>query len=148
VVIGKIEDGDKPAEIHVETALQTCKGVLVLTMNSREAASWLRSLEHEMAFIEDFFKGSHIRERSFNLIVPRVLITFEPENKEHLREIEVINSLDKYLIHKARWIKPTARRRAGQTHACAILTVTSAECAHILIRDGLIMFGARVCPTK
>jgi hypothetical protein len=68
--IGKIEDGDKLVEIHVETVLQTCKGVLVLMLNSREAASWLRSLEHEMAFTEDFSKGSHIRERSFNLITP------------------------------------------------------------------------------
>ena len=146
--IGKIGDGDKPAEIHVETVLQTRKGALVLTLNSREAVSWLRSPEHEMAFTEEFSKGSHIRERSYNLIAPRVPITFEPENKEHLREIEVVNSLDEHLIRKARWIKPTARRRVGQTHAYAILTVTSAEDANILIRDGLIMFGARVRPTK
>ena len=60
-----------------------------------------------MAFTEEFSKGSHIRERSYNLIAPRVPITFEPENKEHLREIEVVNRLDAHIIHKARWIKPT-----------------------------------------
>jgi hypothetical protein len=74
----------------------------VLMLNSREATSWLRIAEHKMAFTEEFFKGSHIRERSYNLIAPRVPITFKLENKKHLREIEVVNRLDAHLIHKAR----------------------------------------------
>ena len=148
IYIDKIKDTDKPAVIHIETVLQTYKRVLVLMLNSREVANWLRIVEHEMAFMKDFSKGLHIRERSYNLIAPRVLITFKPENKEHLRGIEKANRLNYYLIHKARWIKPTARRRIGQTHAYAILTVTFTDYANLLIRDGLIMFRARVCPTK
>jgi uncharacterized protein YoxC len=146
--IGKIEDADKPEKVLVESALQTRKGGLVLTLNSKEAASWLRQTEHEMAFTEGFSKGSHIRERCYNLILPRVPIVFEPENRSHLREIEEANNLREHVIRKARWIKPVVRRRPGQTHAFAILTVTSAEYANILIRDGLLVCGARVRPTK
>jgi len=146
--IDKIKDVDKLAVIYIETALQTCKGVLVLMLNSREAANWLRIAEYKMAFMEDFSKGLHIRERSYNLITPRVSITFKPENEEHLREIEEANRLNGYLICKARWIKPTTRRRIGQTHPYAILTITSTNYANLLIRDGLIMFGARVHTTK
>lgn len=68
--ISKIEDAEKPNKVIVETALQTRKGGLVLTLNSKEAASWLRIPEHEIAFTEGFSRGSHIRERIFNLIVP------------------------------------------------------------------------------
>jgi len=109
--IGKIEDAGKPAKVLVELALQTYKGGLVLMLNSKEAASWLRQTEHEMAFMEGFSKGLHIRERSYNLILPRVPIVFEPENRSHLREIEEANNLRDHVIHKARWIKPVIRRR-------------------------------------
>lgn len=61
-VIGKIEDTDKPDKVIVESALQTQKGRLVMTLNSKEAASWLRTPEYEIAFTESFSKGSHIRQ--------------------------------------------------------------------------------------
>jgi hypothetical protein len=64
-ILGKIVDTDKPTKVNVESALQTQKGGLVLTLNSKEAANWLRIPEHEMAFTEGFFKGSHIsRDRT------------------------------------------------------------------------------------
>ncbi len=107
--IGKIEDVDKPAKVYIESALQTCKGGLILTLNNKEAANWLRQTEHEMAFTEGFSKGLHIRERSYNLIMPRVPIIFELENRSHLREIEEANNLMDQVIHKARWIKLVAR---------------------------------------
>ena len=146
--LGKMADADKPAKVQVETALRTRKGAIVLTLNSKEAAEWVRQVENEMAFTEAFSRGSHIRERAYNLIAPRVPITFEPDNTKHLREIEEVNGLKEYTIRKIRWIKPLARRRVGQTHAYAILTVNSVDFANIIIRDGLIICGTRVRPTK
>jgi hypothetical protein len=146
--IGKIVDADKPDKIIVESAIQTRKGGLLMSLNSKEAASWLRIPEHEIAFTDIFSKGSHIRERTFNLIVPRVPIIFEPGNKSHLRELEEANNLADYTIRRARWIKPIERRRAGQTHAYAILVITSAEYANLLIRDGMNICGVKVRPAK
>jgi hypothetical protein len=59
--IGKIADADKPDKVTVESATQTRKGGLLMTLNSKEAASWLRIPEHEIAFTESFSKGLHIR---------------------------------------------------------------------------------------
>ncbi len=115
---------------------------------SKEAANWIRQPENEIAFTEAFSKGAHIRERTFNLIAPRVPIVFEPDNKAHIREIEEVNRLRDYTICKVRWIKPIERRRLGQTHMFAILNITSVDFANILIRDGLIICGTRIQPTK
>jgi hypothetical protein len=146
--VKKIEDADKPTKVQFESGIQTHKGALVLTLNSKEAAEWIRQLLNEMAFTEAFLKGLHIREQTFNLVAPRVPIVFKPDNTNHLRELEEVNELREYMIHKACWIKLIERRRTGQTHAFAILTITSAEYANILIRDGLIICSTRVRPTK
>ena len=66
----------------------------------------------------------------------------------HLREIEEANSLLSRVIHKARWIKPTERRRNGQTQAHAILTIASVDIANKLIKDGLGICGRLIRPTK
>ena len=42
-----------------------------------------------------------------------------------------------------RWIKPIIRRRAGQTKAHATITLTSADTANKIIRDGIDICGAR-----
>jgi len=143
----KMENTNKLTKVHIESALQTYKGALVLTLNSKEAVTWIGQPEIEMAFTEAFSKGLHIRERIFNLITPRVLIIFELENDNHLRELEEVNGLREFTICKAHWM-PTIRRRMGQTHAYTILSITSTEYANILIRDGLIICATRVRPTK
>jgi hypothetical protein len=145
---GKITDAEKPAKVQVESALWTQKGTLVLTLCSKEAANWVRQPMNEIVFTDDFSKGSHIRERLFNLVAPRVPIVFKPDNSIHLREIEEVNGLREHTIHKARWIKPIGRRRVGQTHMFAILSISSADCANLLIRDGAIICNTRIRPTK
>jgi hypothetical protein len=147
-VLDKIEDADKPDEVKVEAVLKTRKGELVLTLNSKEAAAWIKQPEIEMAFTDDFAKGAHVRERNYNLIVPRIPVVFDPENKSHLRETEEGNGLHAHSIRKARWIKPIGRRRPDQTHAYAILSISSADVANLLIRDGLKIFGNMVRPVK
>ena len=90
----------------------------------------------------------HIRERTFNLIVLRVPTTFGPSEDIDLCEVEEANSLAAKVIRKARWIKLIEWRRPEQTHAYTIISLTSVESANILIRDGLIICGTKVRPTK
>ena len=143
-----IEDADKPKDIKVLAALKARKRAILLTLNSKEAAKWIRIIPNEVAFTKKFSVESHIRERLHSLIVPRVPTTFEPGNTEHLRELEETNGLFKGLIRKAKWIKPLGRRRPDQTHAYAIISLTSADFANILIRDGLFICGTKVRPRK
>ena len=146
--LGKITDTEKPAKVQVESALRTRKGALVLTLCSKEAANWVRQPMNEIVFTDNFSKGSHIREWLFNLVTPRVPIVFKPDNSVHLREIEEVNGLREHTIRKARWIKPIRRKRVGQTHTFAILSISSADCANLLIRDGAIICNTRIRPTK
>jgi hypothetical protein len=146
--VAELSDADKPKGIKVLTALKARKHAVLLTLNSKEAADWLRDPTVEMAFTEKFSPKSHIRERLYNLVVPRVPITFEPKKDEHLRELEETNGLRERSIRKAKWIKPLGRRRADQTHAYVILSLASTDFANILIRDGLYICGTKVRPIK
>src|SRR6266850_6176845 len=147
-VIAAINDHDKPKNAKVEVAYKTRYHAVVLTLNNREAADWLRSCDIEMAFTEAFAEGSHIREHCYNLIAPRVPITFDPSNEQHLREVEEANNLDKGVIHKAKWIKPIRKRCLDQTHAYTILTSSSIDATNHLIRDGLCICNVLIRPTK
>ena len=147
-VLVTMSDTDKPKEVKVEAALKTKKSAILLTLNSKEAANWIREPSNEITFADAFSKGAHIREREYILVAPRVPLTFDPENPDHLREIEETNSLQKLIIRKARWIKPAERRRKGQTLAHVILTVNSVNAANTLIKDGLRICGSMVRPTK
>ena len=146
--LDSMSDASKPANAKVESVFKTRKNAILLTLNSRETADWVREPGNEETFANAFSKGAHIREREYNLVAPRVPLTFEPDNKKHLREIEESNSLPTHVIRKARWIKPAERRRVGQTHAYAIITVTSVDTANKLIKDGLGICSSFIRPSK
>ena len=147
-VIDSMSDADKPEKVKVEAGRKTHKNAILLTLNSKEAALWISEVGNEETFANAFSKGAHIREREYSLIAPRVPLTFDPENPEHLREIEEANSLPSRVIRRARWIKPATRRRPGQTNAYAILTIASVDIANKVIKDGLGICGSLIRPTK
>jgi len=136
-VLDKMSDANKPEKTKVISIHKTKRNAILLTLNSKEAATWVREVGNEETFANAFAKGAHLREREYNLIVPRVPLTFDPKNITDLREIEESNRLATHVIRKAKWIKPVERRRPGQTHAYTVLTVTSVDTANKLIRDGI-----------
>lgn len=146
--IASIEAADKPKDIKVVAALKARRYAILLTLNSKEAADWVREADNEQSFADSFSKDSHVRCRTYNLIVPRVPITFDPNEAKGLRELEEVNGLRPLTIGKAKWIKPLARRHPDQTHAYAVISLYSADSANALIRDGLIICGTKVRPKK
>src|SRR5437879_3959271 len=83
--LDKMSDADKPEEVKVEAALKTKKNAILLTLNSKEAANWVRDPSNEVTFADTFAKGAHIWEREYILVMPGVPLTFDPENVDHLR---------------------------------------------------------------
>jgi hypothetical protein len=77
-----------------------------------------------------------------------IMCTFDPQNEAHLRELEECIGLDPNSVRKARYIKPAIRRQEGQTHAYAILSLTSPSMANHLIRKGITVCGVKMLPTK
>jgi hypothetical protein len=147
-VISKMIDSEKPVNAKVESASITRNRAILLTLDSKETVNWIREPANEMVFADAFAKGAHIRDREYSLIVPRIPLTFEPDNVTHLREIEEVNRLPSRILRKARWIKPIGRRRPGQAHAYAILSISSVDTANKLIKDGIVICGNLTRPTK
>jgi len=146
--ICSIKDSGKPKGIKVQTLFKTRRGALVLTLDRKEAVAWIKQPEIEIAFTEAFAKGSQIAERMYNLIALSVPISFDPKADKHLRKLEEVNGLRTKEIVRAKWIKPIGRRRPNQTRAYAIITLSSADSANLLIRDGMNICSTRVRPHK
>jgi len=146
--IAGLKCASKPKDIKVIVALKTRSKAVLLMLNSKEAASWIREPLNKVEFSSGFSMESHIRARTFNLIVPRIPVIFDLSEEKHLHEVEETNCLDTNVIRKAKWIKPMGRRRLGQTNAYAIFTLTLVDSANTLIRDRLYICGIKVRPTK
>ena len=96
--LNSMKDRDKPEHVKVKSVHKTKKNTILLMLNSKEAANWLREVENKVIFINSFSKGVHVREREYNLVAPRVPLTFKPSNTKHLREIEENNGLPSLVI--------------------------------------------------
>jgi hypothetical protein len=147
-IIASIDDNDRPDVAKVEAMTRFLKGGVLLHLNSREAARWLREPGVEEVFLQKFASNATVRERLHHVLFQGVPITFDPGNEEHLREVEEANGLLKYSLVKARWIKPEGRRRKGQTHAHATAAIGMAETANRIIRDGVHICGIDIRPEK
>ena len=142
-ILSKLEAPLRPEEVTVLDVARTHDGSLLLFLDSKEAADWLKEPDIEDKFIDKFAIGAVIGNRKFNILMRWVPITLDPNDRKHHREIEEANSLPTHSIQSIRWIKPIIRRRAGQTRAHAVFTVTSPDVANLIIRDGINVYGTR-----
>ena len=108
-----------------------------MQLNSKEAALWLKEPDVEMNFLKEFSDSASFKDRSFNIMVKWVLVTFDLGNRTHHREIKEVNDLTEHSISYACWIKPERRRPEGQTCAHLILTLNEAEIANHIIHSGI-----------
>lgn len=127
--------------VEIESVNVTHTEVVLLQLNSKQAANWLRDPFIGSKFTAKFAKDSLFVNRLYNIIVPWTSVIFDPKSNMHLCELEC-NNLDTNSIKKARWIKLANRRCEGQTHAYAILSLTSPSTANLLIRKGITICGA------
>ena len=104
--LDKMTDASKPKNTKVVSIHKTKRNAILLMLNSKEAVTWVREVGNEETFANAFSKGAHLQEREYNLIVPRVPLTFDPKKITNLREIEESNGLVSHIICKAKWIKP------------------------------------------
>lgn len=139
---------DRPDKVEIETVSTTRTKAILLQLSTKQAADWLRDPFIESKFTAKFAKDSMFVDRLYSIIVPRTPITFDPQAVSHLREVEESNNLDPRTIKKARWIKPINRRREGQTHAYAVLSLTAPSTANQLIRKGITICGVKTTPFK
>ena len=148
-LIREMEDAEKPTEdTVVQQIVKLRNGGLILQFGSKEAAEWFRQSHVELTILPKIDKSATVKERSFQILVPRVLTIFDTSKEEYLREIEEQNNIHPRRIRKAKWIKPIYRRAPGQQFAHLALMVSTPEDANIIIRDGLYICGMKTYPKK
>jgi len=147
-IVTDMEDPICPEVVKIENVTRTRNGSLLMLLNSKEAADWLREPDIEDRFMDKFAIGACFKDRSFNVLLRWVPITFEPSNSAHRREIEEANRLPDHSIQNARWIKLVIRRRPRQTKVHVVISLTSADTANSIIKEGLDICGVRTRAEK
>ena len=137
-----------PGDAKIQEINKLRNGGVIVQLETKEIAKWLREPANKKEFIAKLDANAQIKERTYPLVVPRVPISFEPTDQEHLRELETVNNLEPNTISKARWIKPIYRRHPKQRVAYATISLSSASEANRLIRDGMYICSARTYPTR
>ena len=144
--------GEEPTEplsdANVQHVIKLRNGGLILQFETKEIAEWFRQPEITSSILPKIDKTAALKDRTFQLLVPRVPVIFDPDSDESLRELEEQNSLKEGELRKARWIKPTYRRAIGQRAAHMALSVSTPEAANVLIRDGVYICGTVAHPRK
>ena len=124
------------------------KGGFTVIFKDKEVINWLQDIKVEFDFVTGIAPDATITKQVFPILAPRIPLTFDPTNGEHLREIEECNNFPTGTIEKARWIKLANRRAPGQMAAHAILTIKDISTANTCIRDGISICGLRVRPSR
>ena len=137
-----------PEGAKVQEINKLRNGGIIIQLMTKEAAEWLHDSTNELSFTSKLEANAFIRDREFPILVPRVPLTFDPANQDHLREAECMNNLPPKSISKARWIKPEYRRHPKQKYAYATISLKSACEANRLIRDGMSICSTRTFPKR
>ena len=145
--IKTITDPPPPKDTSIVDVSKLWKGGFTVIFQDREVIKWLQNTKVKLDFVIEIAPDATITKRVFPILVPRISLTLDPSNEEHLREIEECNNFPTGTIEKARWIKPAYRRTPGQMAAHVILTLKDINAANTCIRDRISICGLRVRPS-
>ena len=94
---------------QAKAATHLRNGGILMELGSDEAVTWFADVAVRSSFLEIIHPGTTIKSRDYHIVVQFVLLTFKPDNDEHLQEVEDVNGIPKGSLVKARWIKLAAR---------------------------------------
>ena len=115
--IGAIMNPPPPQDTTIVEISKLYKGGFTILFNGKDIINWLQDTGVEFKFMIALADDATIAKRSYSILVPRVPLTFDPAEENHLREVEECNELPEGTIIKAQWIKPINRRALEQRAA-------------------------------
>ena len=128
--------------------VKLCNGGLILQFETKEAADWFKQPNILTSILPRIDSSVKLKSRAYQILVPRVPVTFKTNSKDSLRELEEQNGMKDGILIKAQWIKPTYRRALGQHYMHLALLVSTLGEANVIIRDGIYICGAKMYPRK
>ena len=143
-----IEPTEPLSDANVQHIIKLRNGGLILQFETKEAAEWFKQPAILTSILPSIDSTATLKDRAYQILVPRVPITFNPDEEESLRELEEQNGMKDGILRKARWIKPTYRRALGQRYAHLALSVSTPGEANVIIRDGIYICGIKAYPRK
>ncbi|KAG2051335.1 hypothetical protein BDR06DRAFT_834391, partial [Suillus hirtellus] len=138
--IRTITDSDHESlnlEPHAVSQFRT--GAMVIEMQSSEVAEYLKSKDIKEKFINALDPNALLKERTYQVVIQFVPLTFDPDNAEQLCQLEKENDWEKDTITSARWIKPPTKRTPNQRVAHLTIRVNDSKIANVSIRDGIML---------
>ena len=143
-----LEPTEPIVDANVQHIIKLRNGGLILQFETKEVAEWFKQPEILSSILPKIDSSATLKSRTYQILVPRVPVTFETDKEESLRELEEQNGMGDGTLRKARWIKPTYRRALGQRYAHLALSFSTPGEANVIIRDGIYICGIKAYPRK
>ena len=138
----------KPDAPKVKAAVFLRGGGLLLELDRAESADWLHAEANRKAFLDNIGTGANIKDRTYQVIIQFVPVTFETEDNASIRLYESVNGLEENSVLKVEWIKPVQDRKPLQQVATARFYHKDAKSANIILSRGAYVQGKKTIPKK
>ena len=123
----------------IKAVNQFRNGNTVLELTTEAAASFLREPATKQAFVTALDPEATIKDRAYTVIFQFVPLTFDPDRKTNIINLEKENRWDEGTILSARWVKPPGRRTNDQQVAHLMATFKDPQSANNAIREGFTL---------
>jgi hypothetical protein len=90
------------ADVDIQHITKLRNGGLILQFGSKEAAEWFRQPVITKNLLPKIDSSATMKARNFQILVPRVPVIFEPDNKGNICELEEQNNMTEGSLPKAR----------------------------------------------
>jgi hypothetical protein len=144
------EEGMVPP-IHIKfiAGLRTKTGLIIYTLNSKEATNWLKHPDRLKLFNEKYGDSAAAHAKLFNVLAFYVPTTFNSELKPARLQIEIDNDLKSNSLMHAKYIKPAHKRSAKQQSAHVVLGfATRADANAAIAKRWIVIENKRVAVKK
>ena len=131
----------KPTEVKLKAGTLLRNGGLLLELNTDEATLWLKSDEIINRFLENLGSGASVKNRTYQVIVQFVPVSFDPADDKHIKAFEEHNNIAEGSIAKAEWIKPAKDRKLNQKVATLRVYRRNAQSANMILKQGAYVFN-------
>ena len=120
----------------------------IIEMASAEAAAWVRDPVRKLILTESLGGNVHIKDRTYNLLIPFVPVATKVDDKSTLQDIEQTNDIPRDSITQLKWIKDTQSHKKNQRVAHTLMSVNNPKTANKLIEDGMYLDLDKLHPHK
>ena len=134
----------KPANIKLQSTTLLQNGGLLLELDSIKTAQWLKSDGNIGRFLEGIGSGTSAKNRTYQVIISFVPVSFDPTDDGQVRRYEEDNNIPRHSILKAEWIKQANERGKGQRVATLRMYHRDAGSANAILKHSAHGFGKRV----